>query len=89
MTEGKDWDRVVPLQLATGIKQVALKVPKAVNKGLVLHGAVLSKDHIYRVAKYRTGRGRHSYRCACDYNILTRGICKHIAAFIVAERETI
>jgi hypothetical protein len=85
MIAGKDWDRVADV---LGV-QVAIKKPAKILYGVVAHGAALSsKDgRIYRIAKYQTGKGRYSYRCGCDQNVLTRRICKHIASFIVLERS--
>jgi len=85
MIAGKDWDRVEDV---LGV-QVAIKKPAKIVHGLVLHGAALSskEGRIYRIAKYRTGKGRSSYRCACDQNILTRKICRHIASLIALERS--
>lgn len=85
MIAGPEWDRV---EQVLGI-QIAIKKPAKVVYGLVLHGAALSSKGggIYRIAKYQTGKGRYSYRCGCDANILTRRVCRHIACFIALERN--
>ena len=84
MIATSDRERVVHV----GDIQVWIREPERITNGVVLHGRVLSKDgnRFYPIAKRRTGAGRYGYRCGCDGYVLAGRTCKHIAAFIVAER---
>ena len=66
---------------------VSLRSPRDLRNGVVLYGSVQSSDGItsYTVKKERVGRHRFVYGCNCLGNFLGRHLCKHLAAFKLAE----
>jgi len=69
---------------------ISVKVPQAVRNGVVLYGQVPSLNgslKLYWVKKRRLGVGRFAYQCNCEANFLGNHLCRHIAAFRLAETE--
>ena len=67
---------------------VALQTPRAMRNGVVLYGQMPSlHDSLkrYWVKKRRLGVGRFSYSCSCEASFLGGHLCRHIAAFRLAE----
>lgn len=70
--------------------KVYIREPKEIRRGIVLYGWVLSaitEGKTYWVRKKRTGQGRFSYACTCEASFLAGHTCKHVAKFILAERQ--
>ena len=69
---------------------ISVKVPQAVRNGVVLYGQVPSLNDslkLYWVKKRRLGTARFVYSCNCEASFLGNHLCKHIAAFRLAETE--
>ena len=70
---------------------ISVKVPHSVRNGIVLYGQVPSLNgsvKLYWVKKRRVGTGRFTYLCTCEGNFLGSHLCRHIAAFRLAEAES-
>jgi len=70
--------------------KVWIKEPTEIRRGIVLYGWVLSAltaGKTYLIKKKRIGSGRFSYKCTCEHGFWAEQICKHVAAFVVAERQ--
>ena len=69
---------------------ISVRVPQAVRNGVVLYGQVPSLNgslKLYWVKKRRLGVARFAYQCNCEANFLGNHLCRHIAAFRLAEVE--
>ena len=69
---------------------ISVKVSQAVRNGVVLYGQVPSLNgslKLYWVKKRRLGVARFAYQCNCEANFLGNHLCRHIAAFRLAEEE--
>ena len=67
---------------------VALQIPRVVRNGIVGYGEVPSLRDSFRrywVKKRRVGTGRFVYACSCEGSFLGGHLCRHIAAFRLAE----
>jgi len=67
---------------------VGLVRPQTVRQGIVLYARVPStqeSDKRYWVKKRRTGHRRFAYSCTCEGSFLGGHLCRHIAAFKLAE----
>ena len=72
--------------------ETLLAKPKTLRNGIVLYGRVASATHEgrwYTVRKKHVGPSRYSYQCTCDGWFLGGvSICRHMAAFKLAEGDT-
>jgi hypothetical protein len=68
---------------------VSLRHPRELRNGVVLYGSVRSSDGTtsYTVKKERVGSHRFVYGCTCLGNFLGHYLCKHLAAFKLAEAQ--
>ena len=69
---------------------ISVKVPQTVRNGVVLYGQVPSLNgslKLYWMKKRRLGMARFTYQCHCEANFLGNHLCRHIAAFRLAEIE--
>ncbi len=80
--------------------KVTIQTPKKYQNRIVKYGWVLSfqsrteagtkvagdkGERFYKIAKRRFGPNRFGYSCDCDDNFWRGRLCKHVAAFKIAE----
>jgi len=68
--------------------KVVIQTPKKYQNRIVKYGWVASLsegEKFHKIAKRRYGDNRFGYSCDCDDNFWRGRLCKHVAAFKMAE----
>lgn len=68
--------------------KVIIQTPKKYQNRIVKYGWVLALTEdkkFHKIAKRRYGDNRFGYSCDCDDNFWRGRLCKHVAAFKMAE----